>query len=200
MLLLHLLRNRQERAAVVVKSTNSTVLIDRICQASGMKCVEVPVGFKHICRRCASTTFSSAARRAGHRFPRHIPERDGMLANLILLKCSPPPVSPSRKSHPPSRRNSARARMIESICHFRWRAAAVYRGSRKNPPSGLLGSPLKEVKTSDGVKYIAEDDSWLMFRTSGTEPIIRIYSEASSIAKVKKLLELGKSLARQFAR
>jgi len=58
---------------------------------------------------------------------------------------------------------------------------------------------LKEIKTSDGVIALRRDDSWLMFRTSGTEPIIRISAKPSSNGKVKKLLELGKNLARQVA-
>jgi phosphomannomutase len=54
---------------------------------------------------------------------------------------------------------------------------------------------MAQIKDFDGVKYIAEDDSWLMFRTSGTEPIIRIYSEASTAARLKRLLDHGKALA-----
>ena len=71
---------------------------------------------------------------------------------------------------------------------------------RADPPKDLLGSPLAQMKDSDGVKYIAKDDSWLMFRTSGTEPIIRIYSEAASTARVKGLLEYGRQLALKIAR
>ena len=71
---------------------------------------------------------------------------------------------------------------------------------RTQPPKELLSVPLAQTKDFDGVKYIAKDDSWLMFRTSGTEPIIRIYSEAASAARVKKLLEHGKSLAVRVAR
>jgi phosphomannomutase len=56
------------------------------------------------------------------------------------------------------------------------------------------------MKDFDGVKYIAKDDSWLMFRTSGTEPIIRIYSEAATAARVKKLLEHGQNLALKIAK
>ena len=69
----------------------------------------------------------------------------------------------------------------------------------KNPPATLAGSPLREVKTYDGVKYIANDDSWLMFRTSGTESITRIYSEAASATKVKELLKLGNQIAMRIA-
>ena len=71
---------------------------------------------------------------------------------------------------------------------------------RRQPPKQLLGVPLATMKDFDGVKYIAEDDSWLMFRTSGTEPIIRIYSEASSAERVRKLLEHGKTLALKIGR
>ena len=67
---------------------------------------------------------------------------------------------------------------------------------KKNPPDKLLRSPLADVKTFDGVKFVAEDSSWLMLRGSGTEPILRIYAEAGSDAGVKSLLKLGVSLTR----
>ena len=201
MLLLHLLRNRQERAAVVVKSTNSTVLIDRICQASGMKCVEVPVGFKHICQQMREhDVLIGGEESGGIGFRGHIPERDGMLANLILLEM----LATTGKSI--SQITAAIQKEFGASAYDRIdmqfpleKRQQFIEGLGKNPPASLLGSPLKEIKTYDGVKYIAADDSWLMFRTSGTEPIIRIYSEAPTPAKVKKLLELGKNLARQVA-
>ena len=64
-------------------------------------------------------------------------------------------------------------------------------------PSKLLRSPLAEVKTFDGVKFVAADSSWLMLRGSGTEPILRIYAEAKSAADVRKLLKLGVSLTKK---
>ena len=64
-----------------------------------------------------------------------------------------------------------------------------------HPPARLAGVKLREMNTDDGVKYIATDDSWLMFRTSGTEPIMRIYSEAATPTKVRQLLDFGKRLA-----
>jgi phosphomannomutase len=65
---------------------------------------------------------------------------------------------------------------------------------KKNPPKKLLHSPLSGMKTFDGVKFIAEDSSWLMLRGSGTEPILRIYAEGKSDADVQKLLKLGVAL------
>jgi len=67
---------------------------------------------------------------------------------------------------------------------------------QKNPPAKLLRSPLADMKTFDGVKFVAQDTSWLMLRGSGTEPILRIYAEAKSDAGVQKLLKLGVSLTR----
>jgi phosphomannomutase len=68
---------------------------------------------------------------------------------------------------------------------------------KKNPPARLLRSPVADVKSYDGVKFIAQDGSWLMLRGSGTEPILRIYAEAKSEADAQKLLKLGMQLTRQ---
>jgi phosphomannomutase len=68
---------------------------------------------------------------------------------------------------------------------------------QQNPPDKLLRSPLADMKTYDGVKFIAQDTSWLMLRGSGTEPILRIYAEAKSDADAQKLLKLGVQLTRK---
>ncbi|PYK99238.1 MAG: hypothetical protein DME19_09380 [Verrucomicrobia bacterium] len=69
---------------------------------------------------------------------------------------------------------------------------------KTNPPLRLLRSPVAEVKSFDGVKFIALDGSWLMLRGSGTEPLLRIYAEAGSDAEAEKLLKLGARLSRQL--
>ena len=67
-----------------------------------------------------------------------------------------------------------------------------------NPPASLAGSRLLEVKTFDGVKYVADDGSWLMLRGSGTEPILRIYAESNSEKKAKALISLGVKLTKSL--
>ena len=62
----------------------------------------------------------------------------------------------------------------------------------------LLGQKIKEVKKNDGIKWVLEDDSWLLFRLSGTEPILRIYSEAPSQRLAGDLVNHGKELAFQL--
>src|SRR5712691_508487 len=68
---------------------------------------------------------------------------------------------------------------------------------QKNPPARLIASPLADVKSYDGVKFIAEDTSWLMLRGSGTEPILRIYAEAKSQQNAQKLLKAGVALTQR---
>lgn len=63
-------------------------------------------------------------------------------------------------------------------------------------PKRLLNKKVIEVKDFDGVKIICEDSSWLMLRLSGTEPIIRIYSEANTKQKARELIEIGKKMIR----
>jgi phosphoglucomutase len=61
-------------------------------------------------------------------------------------------------------------------------------------PQELLGKKVAQVKDYDGIKLICSDESWLMFRGSGTEPIMRIYSEAKTLARSRRLLELGEKI------
>jgi phosphomannomutase len=202
MLLLHLIRNRGQKTGLVVKSANSTVLIDRICRAHGLKLAEVPVGFKYICQQMRETDVLIGGEESGGiGFQGHIPERDGMLANLMLLEM----LAMSGKRLTQIARELQQefgASSYDRIdMHFPLEKREMFIDSlRVKPPKELLGVPLTQMKDFDGVKYIARDDSWLMFRTSGTEPIIRIYSEAATASRVKQLLEHGKSLALKIAR
>jgi len=68
---------------------------------------------------------------------------------------------------------------------------------KTHPPVRLLRSPIADLKSYDGVKFIAQDGAWLMLRGSGTEPILRIYAKAKSEADAQKLLKLGMQLTRQ---
>src|ERR1039457_4803939 len=202
MLLLHLIRNRGQKSGLVVKSANSTVLIDRICRANGLKLAEVPVGFKYICEKMRETDVLIGGEESGGiGFQGHIPERDGILANLMLLEM----LTMTGKKLSEIARGLQKEFGASFYDRIDMKFPLEKRGKfietlRTHPPKDLLGVPLAQMKDFDGVKYIAKDDSWLMFRTSGTEPIIRIYSEAATAARVKKLLEHGKSLALKIAK
>jgi len=76
-------------------------------------------------------------------------------------------------------------------------SARAFDRLKQTPPAEILGVPIIEVKTIDGVKLIDRSDSWLLFRRSGTEPIVRVYAESPSAARVKKLLDYGVELIKK---
>ena len=196
-LLLHLLRNRHERQGIVVKSGNCTVLIERICQAFGLKCVEVPVGFKSICEQMRTRDVLIGGEESGGLgFRGHIPERDGLLASLMLLEMLA--LTGKRLSQLLAELQQEFGRSVYDRIDMHFpldKRQQFIEHLATHPPAQLGGAPLRSVQATDGVKYIAADDSWLMFRTSGTEPIIRIYSEAASATKVRQLLDFGRQIA-----
>ena len=67
---------------------------------------------------------------------------------------------------------------------------------RANPPAAFAGEKVVNVATLDGTKLIFGDESWILFRQSGTEPALRVYCEATSLAKMKTLMDEGERLAR----
>ena len=198
LLLHHLVVNRQGRGRVV-KALTTTSMVDAMCAAYGLELVETGVGFKYIVTEMIKGgVLLGAEESGGIGFPGHIPERDGIAAGLMLLEL----LATERTSV-----NKLLARLVKQFgpheygridTHFplEQRAALIERLGQ-NPPAKLLRSPLAQVKTFDGVKYIARDNSWLMLRASGTEPILRIYAEGKSHADVRKLLKLGVQLTRR---
>ncbi len=197
LLLLHVLRNRGERGGAVVRSANCTTIIDRICQAHGVELVEVPVGFKYICQQMREKDVLIGGEESGGiGFRGHIPERDGILANLMLLELLAVTGKKLSRLLTELQAEFGRSAYDRIDMHLPLEKRDRFIAALKQqPPADLLGVPLARTNTLDGVKYIATDGSWLMFRTSGTEPIIRIYSEASTSGRVKKLLAYGRQLA-----
>jgi phosphomannomutase len=191
----HLIVNRRGRGRVV-KALNTTSMMDRMCEAYGLELTETGVGFKYIAAEMLKGgVLLGAEESGGIGFPGHIPERDGIAAGLMLLEL----LATERRSV-----NQILARLVKQFgphhygridTHFPLeKRAALMEFLQKNPPAKLLRSPLAEMKTYDGVKFIARDTSWLMLRGSGTEPILRIYAEARSQADAQRLLKLGVQL------
>jgi phosphomannomutase len=129
-------------------------------------------------------------------FRGHIPERDGLLAGLMLLEM----LAVEKKSLTQIARGIAKefgSRDYNRVdIHYPLeKRLPLLEKLRREPPAKLLRSPLREVKTFDGVKFVATDDAWLQFRASGTEPILRIYAEGETANDVSRLLALGQKLA-----
>jgi phosphomannomutase len=198
LLLHHFIVNRQGKGRVV-KALTTTSMVDAMCAAYGLELTETGVGFKYIAAEMIKGgVLLGAEESGGIGFPNHIPERDGIAAGLMLLEL----LATERVSV-----NKLIANLVRQFGPHHYgridtrfpleKRAELMEFLRRNPPSRLLRSPLADVKTYDGVKFIAQDSSWLMLRGSGTEPILRIYAEAKSDADARKLLNHGVRLTRQ---
>jgi len=198
LLLRHFIVNRRGRGRVV-KALNTTSMMDKMCAAYGLELIETGVGFKNIVvELLKGGVLLGAEESGGIAFPGHIPERDGIAAGLMLLEM----LATDRLSI-----NQLLAKLVREFGPHRYgridthfpleKRAALMEFLQENPPARLLRSPLVDMKTYDGVKFIAQDTSWLMLRGSGTEPILRIYAEGRTDADAQKLLKLGVRLTRQ---
>jgi phosphomannomutase len=198
LLLRHLFLNRQGRGRVV-KALTTTSMVDKMCAAYGLELVETGVGFKYICAEMLKgNVLLGAEESGGIGFPGHIPERDGIAAGLMLLEMLATERVSLNKLVAGLEKEFGPHRYDRIDTHFPLeKRGALMDYLKQNPPSKLLRSPLAEVKSFDGVKFVAQDSSWLMLRGSGTEPILRIYAEARSEADVRKLLKLGVELTRR---
>src|ERR1051326_1878810 len=201
LLLRHFIVNRKGRGKVV-KALTTTSMVDKMCAAHGLALVETAVGFKYVASEMLKgDVLLGFEESGGIGFPGHIPERDGILAGLMLLEL----LAWERKSV-----NHLIAELEKQFGPHHYgridtrfpveKRAALMEFCKNNPPSTLLRSPVVEVKSFDGVKFVAADGIWLMLRGSGTEPILRIYAEANSDEAVARLLKLGVKITRQVRR
>ena len=195
LLLQHFITNRKAKGRMI-KALTTTSMVDKICAAHGLELVETGVGFKYVCAEMLKgNVILGAEESGGIGFPGHIPERDGILAGLVLLEMLATERVSVNKLIAKLEKEYGPHRYSRIDTHFPLeKRAALMEFCKTNPPAKLLRSPVAQVKSYDGVKYVAEDGSWLMLRGSGTEPILRIYAEAKSDADAKRLLKLGVSL------
>ena len=197
LLLHHYIHNRKTTGRVI-KALTTTSMVDRMCEQYGLELVETGVGFKYICAEMLKgNVLLGFEESGGIGFPGHVPERDGILAGMMLLEMLATERKPLNKLLAGLENQYGPHRYARIDTHFPLeKRAALMEFCRNHPPAKLLGSPLKDVKAYDGVKYIAANGVWLMLRGSGTEPILRIYAEGRSDRDAQKLLQLGVAITR----
>ncbi len=198
LLLRHFITNRQGNGRVV-KALTTTSMVDKMCAAHGLELVETGVGFKYIAAEMLKgNVLLGFEESGGIGFPGHMPERDGILAGLMLLELLAIERKPLNRLLAELEKKFGPHRYNRIDTHFPLeKRAALMEFCQKNPLARLGRSTVVQVKAFDGVKFIAQDGSWLMLRGSGTEPILRIYAESQSEAKVQQLLQLGVRLTKQ---
>lgn len=197
LLLLHFIEDKLWNGSVVKTVTNTT-LIERIAKKYKLKLHETPVGFKYICEiMLKENVLIGGEESGGIGVKNYIPERDGMLLGILLIE-----MMAYRKKgildilkDVEKEYGSFYYKRIDVMDYPDEKKKRLMEFLKKSPPKEVLKKPVKEMKTYDGYKFIMKDDSWLVLRLSGTEPILRIYAEASTEEMADKYLDFGEKLA-----
>ena len=181
----------------IIKSTNATAMLDRLAEDFGVPIYETPVGFTAMAPLMREHDAILAGEESGgFAFRHHFPDRDGLLAGLFLLDLL-------------VRRNSDLATVIDALQQRvgdwfyerldipcpRERCGEVMARVQGASVKRLAGVPIAEISDIAGQKYVLEDESWLLIRFSGTEPVLRLYAEARSPERVRDLLARGRELS-----
>lgn len=200
--LYYLVEKKKMNGGVVVTFSQS-VLVKRMAKHYGLKVFEVPIGFKYIADLMINDDILVGGEEAnGIGSKLHfMPDRDGIFNSLLLLEAV----------------NAFGKKPSELIEELHEKFGAFYydrvdlhipsttlgkefvEDVKKNPPKEINGQKVVDVQSLDGTKVIFEDDSWLLFRPSGTEPLLRIYSEACSTDRVKTNLEFAQGLFKEMS-
>jgi alpha-D-glucose phosphate-specific phosphoglucomutase len=196
LLTLHLVRKRGWKGKVV-KTFSQSVIIERICQKLSLEYRVVPIGFKNIADLMLREDILIGGEESGGvGIKNHIPERDGILINLLMLEAVAQSGKSLRQMVQEMWKEFGEFHFERSDLHVPLNAGqALVKRLKEDPPSQFAGLPVDRVETLDGSKLVFQDESWILFRQSGTEPLLRIYCEAPSLEKVKRLMQEGRRLA-----
>jgi phosphomannomutase len=192
LLTLHLVRERGWKGKVV-KTFSQSVIIERICQRLGLEYYVVPIGFKNIADLMLKEDILIGGEESGGvGIKNHIPERDGILINLLMLEAVAQSGKSLRQMVLEMWKEFGEFHFERSDLHVPLDAGqTLVKRLKEDPPSQFAGFTVDRVETLDGSKLVLQDESWILFRQSGTEPLLRIYCEAPTLEKVKRLMDEG---------
>ena len=185
-------------SGAVVRTVSTTRMIDRLAVKYGLKLIETPVGFNHIAdHMLQEDVLIGGEESGGISFKGHIPEGDGPIMGLLLVEMIASAgrplvelvdeliqqVGPAHYERVDLRlsRPVAKAEMTDFLT--------------QRAPANIDGQKVIEISQQDGVKYLMADDSWLLIRPSGTEPVLRVYAEGRTNEMVKALMGYGRQVA-----
>jgi alpha-D-glucose phosphate-specific phosphoglucomutase len=182
----------------VVKTLSTTMMINRIADAHGLTVHETPVGFNYIADYMLNDDVLIGGEESGGiSIKGHIPEGDGILIGLLLLEIMADAGAPLVEIVADLQREFGPTHYERTDFHLKTpvpKQQMVQRMESK-APAAMAGETVRAVHTFDGIKFVLADDSWLLIRPSGTEPVLRVYAEATSPEMVQALLDEGRVLA-----
>jgi alpha-D-glucose phosphate-specific phosphoglucomutase len=182
----------------VVRTVSTTRMIDRLAKRYDLPVYETPVGFNHIADYMLKEEILIGGEESGGiSFRGNIPEGDGVLMGLLLVEILATTgeslhslVTGLLKDVGPAFYERRDLRLVRPVSKQRMVARLL-----DGAPKQIGGEKVLNLETVDGVKYIMGDDSWLLIRPSGTEPVLRVYAEGRSEAMVEALLGFGEQVA-----
>ena len=193
-LLLYYLCRYKARKGKVVQAISLGYLSERIAGDYGLKFEEVPVGFKYIAQKILDENILIGGEESGgYGYGDYLPERDGVLNSMFIIEM----LAETGKT----------LSGLLAEMQRKYGSSAYLRTDFRNPgiskqefverlkaiaPDKISGLKVREIKDYDGIEFVLEDDSWLLLRPSGTEPLIRVYSEAENVEKTIKIIAWGK--------
>lgn len=196
LLALYLLKVRGQRGALV-KTITSTSMLYQLGKLYNVPVHETPVGFKYVAPVMLSEkAIIGGEESGGFGFAGHVLERDAIVAAFCFLDFM------AKTGKKPSELLDYLYSKVGP--HHYHRTDVVFSAPKrqnitarldKSQPEALDGSRVVKKDTFDGYRFTLADGSWLLIRFSGTEPLMRIYAESNSPARVEKLLKLGRKLA-----
>ena len=177
----------------VARSVATSHLVDRVAKERGLKLYETPVGFKFIGELInKDEIILGGEESAGLSIRGHFPEKDGILACLLAVEA----VTVREKSLTEQLGEIySRVGKLESGrigVKLNPEIAAKLKERLSQEPSELGGRKIEKINRMDGVKFIFADNSWMLMRPSGTEPLVRIYAESENLQDLEVLLEQGR--------
>lgn len=192
LLLKHHVEYRKLRGAVV-KSVSATQWIDKLCTKYGLEIIETPIGFKHISKELqARDALMGGEESGGISLREHVHERDGVLNGLMLLEMMALHGKTLGELLEDLYKEHGRFCFERVDYHIdRARIDSADTKIRRKDLREVLGVAVKSYNTLDGIKVLFADDSWLLVRASGTEPLLRTYAEAHSLERVQGLLKFA---------
>ncbi|MGB9673713.1 MAG: phosphoglucomutase/phosphomannomutase family protein [Anaerolineales bacterium] len=193
----HLVENRGWKGTVV-KTVSTTRMIDRLAQHYGLPVYETPVGFNHIAEyMLKEDVLIGGEESGGMSILGHIPEGDGILMGLMIIEIVSTVKSSLTelvenllKEVGPSFYHRVDLRLSHPISKD-----LMTKKLLEKAPAEIGNIKVNEIRSTDGVKYILKDDSWLLIRPSGTEPVLRVYAEGRSAEMMEELIKFGENIA-----
>jgi phosphomannomutase len=208
-ILLSWVLKRKGWPGVVTRAFNTTKMLDRICAKHGRELIEHGIGFKYVCDYMLTREVLMGGEESGGiGFQRHLPERDGLLNALLLANVMAQEGKPLGELVADLQAEYGEHQYGRIDLHIPEdiKRSAIARALALKPGDPVLaGMPILRQETLDGVKFYLDNpeaktkpnaaETWILLRASGTEPLLRIYTESCSKESVAKLL----ASARKFA-